>query len=43
MSPESAIYNDIEIVQDMNVFHKLTENGTSILVFLWSYESLLVQ
>lgn len=27
ISPESAIYNDIEVVQDTDAFHKLTENG----------------
>ncbi len=32
ISPESAAYNDIEIVQDMDVFHKLTENGIDHLL-----------
>ncbi len=27
ISPDSAIYNDIEVVQDADAFHKLTENG----------------
>ncbi|CAF0782918.1 unnamed protein product [Adineta ricciae] len=27
ISPDSAIYNDEEVVQDADVFHKLTENG----------------
>lgn len=27
ISPESAIYNDVDIVQDTDAFHKLTENG----------------
>ena len=31
ISPESAPYNDIEIVQDMDVFRKLTDNGRSIV------------
>ncbi|CAF0741062.1 unnamed protein product [Adineta steineri] len=32
ISPESAKYNDIEIVQDMNVFNKLIENGIDHLL-----------
>ncbi|CAF4414398.1 unnamed protein product, partial [Rotaria magnacalcarata] len=27
ISPDSAIYNDTEIVQDADAFHKLTEHG----------------
>ncbi|CAF3551830.1 unnamed protein product [Rotaria sp. Silwood1] len=32
ISPDSAVYNDIEVVQDMDIFHKLTENGIDHLL-----------
>lgn len=35
ISPDSAMYNDIEVVQDTDAFHKLTENGK--LNFLSSF------
>lgn len=34
ISPDSAMYNDIEVVQDPDAFRKLTENGKLNVVFI---------
>ncbi|CAF2579027.1 unnamed protein product [Rotaria sp. Silwood2] len=32
ISPDSAVYNDIDVVQDKDIFHKLIENGIDHLL-----------